>query len=83
VDAPFVDTNIVGGYAYTVLGWAPDNGKEYILSRSQWGWKEPRLQHGLISCFDQSFWKPIPDDGVFALEMGTFKTFRADFGVAK
>lgn len=82
-------TNIVGNHAYTVLGWAYQNNKKYIILRNPWGVTEPsglNTYQGLLSFFDSSFWRPISmigNDGVFALEINSFKALFATLGVAK
>jgi len=86
---PFAGTNIVGGHTHTVLSWAIRDGKDYIVFRNL---KEPSGLNtiqgimGIISFLNQNFWRPIntiPNDSVFALEMGAFKRFFGGFGIAK
>jgi len=85
----FGSANIVANHCYTVLGWATRNGVNYIVLRNPWGIVEPsglNTIQGVVTFFDQSFWRPIntiANDGVFAFEMGAFKTFFAGLGVAK
>lgn len=82
-------SNIVANHAYTVLGWAFQNNKQYIILRNPWGVTEPaglNTYQGLLSFFDKSFWRPITmigNDGVFALEASAFKFYFAGLGVAK
>jgi Calpain family cysteine protease len=82
-------TNIVANHAYTVLGWAWQNSKQHIVLRNPWGLTEPagmNTYQGLLSFFDDSFWRPINtigDDGVFPLEAPAFKYYFACLGVAK
>jgi Calpain family cysteine protease len=82
-------TNVVANHAYTVLGWAWQNSKQHIVLRNPWGLTEPagmNTYQGLLSFFDDSFWRPINtigDDGVFALEAPAFKYYFACLGVAK
>jgi hypothetical protein len=82
-------SNIVANHAYTILGWALINNKSYIILRNPWGVTEPNglnSYQGLISFFDNSFWRPINmigNDGVFALEINAFKYYFAGMGVAK
>ena len=82
-------SNIVANHAYTILGWALVNNKSYIILRNPWGVTEPNglnSYQGLISFFDNSFWRPINmigNDGVFALEINAFKTYFEGMGVAK
>jgi Calpain family cysteine protease len=82
-------SNIVGSHAYTVLGWAWQNSKQYIVLRNPWGQTEPiglNTYQGLLSFFDKSFWRPINtigNDGIFALEAPAFKYYFAGLGVTK
>ncbi|WP_203258309.1 C2 family cysteine protease [Hyunsoonleella ulvae] len=88
-DKSYTGTNVVGSHCYAVLGWAYKNRKKYIVLRNPWGVTEPaglNTYQGLISFFDESFWRPINtigNDGVFALEANSFKTLFAGIGVAK
>lgn len=85
----YTGSNIVGNHAYTVLGWSTFNNKNYIILRNPWGVTEPNglnSYQGLISFFDESFWRPITmigNDGVFALEINAFQNYFATLGVAK
>lgn len=85
----FSGSNIVANHAYTILGWANNNEKNYLVLRNPWGSTEPagvNTINGLVAFFDQSFWRvisTIPNDGIFALEVSVFKTFFAGLGVAK
>lgn len=82
-------SNIVANHAYTVLGWAFVNNKRYIVLRNPWGVTEPagiNSYQGLVSFFDNTFWRPINfigNDGVFALEADSFKYYFQGLGVAK
>ncbi|KAE8444311.1 hypothetical protein EG329_000621 [Mollisiaceae sp. DMI_Dod_QoI] len=82
-------SNIVANHAYTVLGWAFQSGKEYIVLRNPWGNTEPtglNTYQGLLSFFDDNFWRPINmigNDGVFALKASAFKLYYAGIGGAK
>ena len=82
-------SNIVANHAYTVLGWAYMNSKEYIVLRNPWGFLEPsglNTYQGLVTFFDNNFWHPINtigDDGVFALEAPSFKFYYETLAVAK
>jgi hypothetical protein len=85
----YTGSNVVANHAYTVLGWAYKNRKEYIVLRNPYGVTEPNglnTYQGLLSFFDQSFWLPINtigDDGVFALEAPSFKYYYQTLAVAK
>jgi hypothetical protein len=81
-------SNIAANHAYTILGWAFQNNKQYIVLRNPWGFSEPsgaNTYQGLLQFFDQSFWRPINiigDDGVFALEADAFKLYYSTIGAA-
>jgi hypothetical protein len=85
----YVGPNIAGNHAYTILGWATRFGRSYIVLRNPWGWIEPsgsNTLQGVVSFLDGSFWRPIStiaNDGIFALEISSFKTYYAGLGVAK
>jgi hypothetical protein len=85
----YTGTNVVGNHAYTVLGWAYQNSKKYIVLRNPWGVTEPsglNTYQGVLSFFDASFWRPINvigNDGVFAIEANSFQNLFAGLGVAK
>ena len=88
-DKTYTGTNVVGSHCYTVLGWTFKNNRKYIVLRNPWGRTEPaglNTYQGLISFFDESFWRPIHttgNDGVFALHANSFKSLFAGLGVAK
>lgn len=88
-DAMYKGSNIVANHAYTVLGWASQSGKQYIILRNPWGVTEPAgltTYPGLLDVFDTTFWRPIDmldNGGVFALETPAFKNYFAGLGVAK
>jgi hypothetical protein len=82
-------SNIVANHAYTILGWAWNNGKQYIVLRNPWGFNEPsglNTYQGMLIFFDSSFWhyiNMVGDDGVFALETEFFKVYFAGLAVSK
>lgn len=84
----FNGINIAANHAYTILGWAFQNNKKYIVLRNPWGYWEPNglnSYQGILQFFDESFWLPInmiPDDGIFALEADAFKLYYVTIGVA-
>lgn len=88
-DGMYKGSNIVANHAYTVLGWASQGGKPYIILRNPWGVTEPAgltTYPGLLDLFDTSFWRPtdmLDTGGVFALEASAFKNYFAGLGVAK
>ena len=84
----YSDANLVANHAYSVLGWAYWNGKKYIVLRNPWGHKEASIDalSGYWWAYDMSWWRPIVlthEDGVFALEAGTFKQYFQGLGVVK
>jgi hypothetical protein len=82
-------SNVVGNHAYTVLGWAGQGDKQYLVLRNPFGVTEPmglNTYPGLLSFFDSSFWRPlkmVDKNGVFALEPPAFKEYFAGLGIAK
>jgi hypothetical protein len=82
-------STLVGNHAYTVLGWAVQGGKQYIVLRNPWAMTEPTSLNtypGLMSSLDVTFWPPITElnrNGVFALEVESVKNCFAGMGVAK
>ncbi|CZR68435.1 uncharacterized protein PAC_18334 [Phialocephala subalpina] len=88
-DGMYKGSNIVANHAYTVLGWASQGGKQYIILRNPWGVTEPAgltTYPGLLDFFDMTFWRPadmLDTGGVFALEASAFKNYFAGLGVAK
>lgn len=81
---------IVAWHAYTVLGWALQDEKKYILLRNPWGYNEPSglgtTFDGVLTMLDGDFWRPIDmksDDGVFAIEISAFQKYYAALCVAK
>jgi len=84
----YSDANLVANHAYSILGWAYVNGRQYIVLRNPWGYKEASINtmSGYWWSYDISWWRPIVltnPDGVFALEASTFKKYFAGLGVAR
>ena len=80
--------NIVGSHCYTVLGWAYQNGRKYIVLRNPWGNTEATVQtlNATLFLHDVSWWRPIAlsaIDGTFAIEASAFKSYYAGIGVVK
>lgn len=88
-DGMYKGSNIVANHAYTVLGWASQSGKQYIILRNPWGVTEPAgltTYPGLLDFLDTTFWRPtnmLNNGGVFALEVSAFKNYFEGLGVAK
>ncbi|KAH6666553.1 hypothetical protein B0J14DRAFT_193885 [Halenospora varia] len=88
-DGMYKGSNIVANHAYTVLGWASQGGKQYLILRNPWGVTEPAgltTYPDLLDSFDTTFWRPtemLDRGGVFALEAASFKKYFAGLGVAK
>jgi hypothetical protein len=82
-------SNVVANHAYTILGWAGQGDKQYLVLRNPFGVTEPiglNAYPGLLSFFDSSFWRPlemVDKNGVFALEPSAFKEYFAGLGIAK
>jgi hypothetical protein len=82
-------SNVVANHAYTILGWAGQGDKQYLVLRNPFGVTEPiglNAYPGLLSFFDSSFWRPlemVDKNGVFALELSAFKEYFAGLGLAK
>lgn len=85
----FRGCNLVGNHAYTILGWASQEGHSYVVLRNPWGVSETTMMSsspGMISYLTSEFWRPInmiDSNGVFALAMHSFKHCFAGMGVAK
>ena len=65
----------------------PFLGRDYIVLRNPWGYFEPTVGElaGLVQMKDVSFWRSIDldvNDGVFAIDVPTFKKYFAGIGVA-
>ena len=78
---------VVGSHCYTVLGWAYRNCRRWIVLRNPWGYFEAtaNVLDDTLSMYDVSWWRPITlknPDGVFAMEIGAFKSYFAGFGTA-
>ncbi|RFU28075.1 hypothetical protein B7463_g8262, partial [Scytalidium lignicola] len=88
-DRTYKGSNIVANHAYTVLGWASQGGKQYIILRNPWGVNESAgltTYPGLLDTFDTTFWNPanmLDRGGVFALEPSAFSRYFAGLGVTK
>ena len=81
----YSDANLVAAHCYSILGWAYENGQEYIVLRNPWGSTEASINTygGSEWFYDVSWWRPIAfanPDGVFALRADTFKRYFAGLG---
>lgn len=81
----YSDANLVAAHCYSILGWAYENGQEYIVLRNPWGSTEASINTygGTEWFYDVSWWRPIAfanPDGVFALRADTFKKYFAGLG---
>ena len=81
----YADANLVAAHCYSILGWAYENGQEYIVLRNPWGSTESSINTygGTEWFYDISWWRPIAfanPDGVFALRADTFKRYFAGLG---
>jgi len=83
----YSSAQVVGSHCYTVLGWAYQDCKRWIVLRNPWGSFEATASvlDDTIYMYDVSWWRPITlknADGVFAMEIGAFKKYFAGFGYA-
>lgn len=82
----YASARVVANHAYSVLGWDYFNNKKYIVLRNPWGTHHATLdtRTGTWSAHQVSFWAPIPlnTNGVFSMEVATFKKYFAGTGVA-
>ena len=83
----YSSAHVVGSHCYTVLGWAYQDCKRWIVLRNPWGNTEATASvlDATISMYDISWWRPITlktIDGVFAMEISAFKKYFAGFGYA-
>jgi len=81
----YSDANLVAAHCYSILGWAYENGQEYVVLRNPWGSTEASINTygGMEWFYDVSWWRPIAfanPDGVFALRADTFKRYFAGLG---
>lgn len=82
----YVDANVAGNHAYSVLGWAMHHGRRYIVLRNPWGHSEVTAGAltGAISMYDISWWRTIDldvNDGTFAIPADIFQSHFAGMGV--
>lgn len=82
-------SNLVANHAYSVLGWAEQGERQYVMLRNPWGVTEPaglNSYPGLLSRVEPEFWRPaemLDNGGVIAIEAEMFKEVFACIGVAK
>lgn len=87
--AAYRGANLVANHAYSVLGWASEGTRQYIVLRNPWGVTEPRglsSYGGLIDRVDEDLWPPAclcDHEGVIALDARSFKKHFRCLGVAK
>lgn len=82
---------LVANHAYSILGWHTDGNKKYVVLRNPWGTYEANLNiatgnwlaYNTAHYGSPGFWettKLTNTDGIFALQLGTFKSFFSGFG---
>lgn len=87
-------TGLIAWHAYSILGYDVGNDDEvYIVLRNVWGRCEGTLdvKDGYWTVFDSpdnsstGFWRTfnLPESGIFALRVDTFKKYFAGFGVVR
>jgi hypothetical protein len=78
--------NIVANHAYSILGTWETNNRQYVVLRNPWGWYEATLNtHGGTWSTPESWGNAnlvLPGNGVFALEIHTFREYFMGFGGA-
>jgi hypothetical protein len=87
----YAGANLVADHAYSILGtWDVGQGKDarqYVVLRNPWGWCEGSLNVHTGAWSTQESWGTaslnLPGDGVFALEIHTFRQYFMGFGGAK
>jgi len=78
--------NIVANHAYSILGTWETNNRQYVVLRNPWGWYEATLNTHAGTWATPESWGnanlTLPGDGVFALEIHTFREYYMGFGGA-
>ncbi len=80
------DANIVANHAYSILGTWETNNRQYVILRNPWGWYEATLNTHAGTWTTPESWgnanMTLPGNGVFALEIHTFREYFMGFGGA-
>ena len=80
------DAHIVANHAYSILGTWETNNCQYVILRNPWGWYEATLNTHAGTWATPESWGnanlTLPGNGVFALEIHTFREYFMGFGGA-
>jgi hypothetical protein len=80
------DAQIVANHAYSILGTWETNNRQYVILRNPWGWYEATLNTHAGTWTTPESWGnanlTLPGNGVFALEIHTFREYFMGFGGA-
>ena len=80
------DAHIVANHAYSILGTWETNNRQYVILRNPWGWYEATLNTHPGTWATPESWGnanlTLPGNGVFALEIHTFREYFMGFGGA-
>ena len=73
-------------HAYSILGTWETNNRQYVILRNPWGWYEATLNTHAGTWTTPESWGnanlTLPGNGVFALEIHTFREYFMGFGGA-
>ncbi len=79
--------SLVANHAYSILGTWETNRRQYVVLRNPWGWHEGKLNVATGTWSTSETWGPasltLPANGVFALEIHTFRQYFMGFGGAE
>jgi len=80
------DAHIVANHASSILGTWETNNRQYVILRNPWGWYEATLNTHAGTWTTPESWGnanlTLPGNGVFALEIHTFREYFMGFGGA-
>ena len=80
------DAQIAANHAYSILGTWETNNRQYVILRNPWGWYEATLNSYAGTWTTPESWgnadTVLPGNGVFALEIHTFREYYMGFGGA-
>jgi hypothetical protein len=82
----YAGANLVANHAYSILGTWETNKRQYVVLRNPWGYAEGTLNIHAGAWSTSESWGStaltLPGDGVFALEIHTFRDYFMGFGGA-
>lgn len=80
----YAGANLVANHAYSILGIWETNNRQYVVLRNPWGWHEGTLNVHAGTWGTGESWgtadQVLPGNGVFALELHTFRDYFMGFG---